>query len=475
MRRIAYERPNAGFTPEELFYKQALAIADLEDDYSPQYGNAGSITASRDIYGDYFSGFQQLNVRSMRSYITWRTKVRRGDIEQTRLKFALAYISELIHCIGFSTPEEAYDALNRFIGSYSEIDERIGYFCRGIQNGFVIYYGLPNDLLTEDRRYNIGCPIEDWAILLEPENYPDNVLIKELDNRSRYSLIGSAFYAKYPDELQSIAARVYRSFLRKGGEEFIKEYIGTTAFSKIDLFGSLLFFDHLHRADYTYSVNAHTSFRCSNGRWSESHFRRSSDNTAALSRLLRNIDYVLRERYAFTRKIKPDGLSKELEAMIDQEILAYKKQKREEEIGKIVIDMSKLNSIRTNSSETAELLLAATEEDAIEDVANEVSEMTTPRDRDETVLDADDSKESTAYTDIPELSETESILLKCLVSGEAYTNKLLDLGTLPSIAADGLNEKLFDTFGDTVIIDNGTGLEIIEDYLEELKGIAAKL
>ena len=32
-----------------------------------------------------------------------------------------------------------------------------------------------------------------------------------------------------------------------------------------------------------------------------------------------------------------------------------------------------------------------------------------------------------------------------------------------------------EIFLDTVIADNGSGLEIIEDYLEELKGIAVKL
>ena len=36
---------------------------------------------------------------------------------------------------------------------------------------------------------------------------------------------------------------------------------------------------------------------------------------------------------------------------------------------------------------------------------------------------------------------------------------------------DEINERLFDDFGDTVIIFDGDTPEIIEDYKEELKGM----
>ena len=40
-----------------------------------------------------------------------------------------------------------------------------------------------------------------------------------------------------------------------------------------------------------------------------------------------------------------------------------------------------------------------------------------------------------------------------------------------TVAIDEINERLFDDFGDTVIIFNGDTPEIIEDYKEELKGM----
>ena len=43
-----------------------------------------------------------------------------------------------------------------------------------------------------------------------------------------------------------------------------------------------------------------------------------------------------------------------------------------------------------------------------------------------------------------------------------------------SVIVDCVNEKLFDLFGDTVIDFNGDVPELIEDYIEELKGIIGK-
>ena len=44
-------------------------------------------------------------------------------------------------------------------------------------------------------------------------------------------------------------------------------------------------------------------------------------------------------------------------------------------------------------------------------------------------------------------------------------------GIMLTVAIDEINERLFDDFGDTVIIFDGDTPEIIEDYKEELKGM----
>ena len=45
---------------------------------------------------------------------------------------------------------------------------------------------------------------------------------------------------------------------------------------------------------------------------------------------------------------------------------------------------------------------------------------------------------------------------------------------LLSVVADSVNEKLFDLIGDTAIIFDGDNPELIEDYIDELKGIISE-
>ncbi|MBQ5488525.1 MAG: hypothetical protein IIT70_06710, partial [Clostridia bacterium] len=71
--------------------------------------------------------------------------------------------------------------------------------------------------------------------------------------------------------------------------------------------------------------------------------------------------------------------------------------------------------------------------------------------------------------------EAERLLLALLIDGKPYQKELLTAGVLPSVAADSINEKLMDVINDMAIIDNGEKLEIIEDYVDELKGILGKV
>ena len=61
-----------------------------------------------------------------------------------------------------------------------------------------------------------------------------------------------------------------------------------------------------------------------------------------------------------------------------------------------------------------------------------------------------------------------------MLYGEDYESFLHKKGIMLSVIVDCVNEKLFDLFGDTVIDFNGDVPELIEDYIEELKGIIGK-
>ena len=62
-------------------------------------------------------------------------------------------------------------------------------------------------------------------------------------------------------------------------------------------------------------------------------------------------------------------------------------------------------------------------------------------------------------------------VLKALLNGADPEKAARGSGIMLTVAIDEINERLFDYFGDTVIIFDGDTPEIIEDYKEDLKGM----
>ena len=69
------------------------------------------------------------------------------------------------------------------------------------------------------------------------------------------------------------------------------------------------------------------------------------------------------------------------------------------------------------------------------------------------------------------LSPVEKEFLSLLLKGESVSPLLKREKLMLSLLADQINEKLFDHFGDTVLIFDGEEATLIEDYEEELKGM----
>ena len=69
--------------------KQAKLLANFEDDYSYE----GNVVR-------YYPTYQALTDQELRGYFSWRTKLRRGNIQKTCLSFAFLYIYELINQVG---------------------------------------------------------------------------------------------------------------------------------------------------------------------------------------------------------------------------------------------------------------------------------------------------------------------------------------------------------------------------------------
>ena len=126
------------------------------------------------------------------------------------------------------------------------------------------------------------------------------------------------------------------------------------------------------------------------------------------------------------------------------------KESLEREKPVISIDISKLQSIRDISEITRDKLIVDEEEP--EEPASPVTSIEEPRD--------------SGILKSPLME-----IMLALLKGENAEDTARKKGIMLSVAAEEINETLFDHFGDTVIDFDGDTPIIIEDYENELKGM----
>lgn len=118
MRRIKSQQTEFervyGAKDAEQFLTQATFMADYEDDYQ------------KDVpFNCYTPTYADMGIEHLRCYFSWRTKVRRGVINQTHLSYVYVYIYELINCIGVDGADDAFKNLASFWLSYRKYDYSI--------------------------------------------------------------------------------------------------------------------------------------------------------------------------------------------------------------------------------------------------------------------------------------------------------------------------------------------------------------
>jgi tRNA 2-selenouridine synthase SelU len=145
--------------------------------------------------------------------------------------------------------------------------------------------------------------------------------------------------------------------------------------------------------------------------------------------------------------------------IIQEEIQKLQDELKAAEARKITIDHSVLARIRRDAAATRDKLMVEEELDFPEESIQEELPRT---------ISASPAQTDAIPPDIP-LSPAEYRLLQCLLYQQDYSWVQRE-GYMLSVLADGINEKLYDTFFDSVLDDTP---ELIEDYIDDLKEMIA--
>ena len=496
MRRLyVYGRESAEARAEN-FYRQGKFMEDFEDD-APW---SGSFTV-------FYPTYQDLTISQLRGYFSWRSRARRGEFLPVAASAAYLYIYELLNGIGTASPAESLARLRAFEEGFLDAgygDPRM----RANISRWMLELAVVSDLPV-----SLALEYADPG-MLQTDTALGSLLFAEDDAEILAALcfFGGKKYEKSPAFAEAsgrgrrLMADIWRrtkAECRPDGKVFFEAVFGKKVRFRWQPFANAIYCPERTRAfcdrrdagrslpesdgsaadaesgEKVYALNKCRSYICQGGSWQMEAYDKVFFHLHYLKELLRAADARLR-RYLGTGKYlseKPEEAW--ARPWIDAVIREDEREREEAARPKIRINLSGLDRIRSDALVTQNSLLveeepdpAGLEEHTARDAADRGGSFTATSgaagQAPEAVDRAQDCEEGAAGG---LLTPAQAKVLRALLRGEPVEDLLRERHWLPSLAADEINENLYDTFGDNILACEDDRLSIFEDYKEELEGL----
>lgn len=179
-----------------IFYRQGIFMQDFSDTY-----------AGDTPFSSYYPYYQLMSHEQLRTYFSWRTEVRQGNIRDIPLSYAFLYIYELLCNIGVADPQDGLDRLLFFWQAFRVHNRSIDKYVLRWLKDYHIYYPLPQTFSAFVREKNLS---EYYPPMPEADN--DFALFCAI---SKYDICKSAFYKDDNCELIADCFRCVINTLRQ--------------------------------------------------------------------------------------------------------------------------------------------------------------------------------------------------------------------------------------------------------------------
>lgn len=463
MRSLA-RRPEARTWSEaHLFVEQARLMAGYEDDF-PYDGK----------FSSYFPTYESMTNPQLRGYFTWRTNVRRGQVERTSASFAFVYLYELINGIGTTQGEQALRDIESFWHVYRAIDPVLDRYVRPWLVDYVAYHGLPPKLASSylntehDRAVIVLQRAEQRALAEAPAKgrrraplgfgsspSDDEALFAALDALSTHRIRKGRLYRDEPDATLNVTCAVFAELARyysaHRSQGLTKSLFGTRHAMPHLMFASAVFYPGKRHEDCIVELDETCRYVCQNGIWTCDSLHDGGARSSKLGQILRAVDRQLRLALGHPNPLKEHADPKYLVKIIDRVIGDYLAWRSTHAPRRIEIDLSKLANIRSTAAETREALLV--DEERAEAVASPAPEPM-----------ASTPKQKAEGNSPLGLTQDELAFVQALLDGNAFSVDATDL------LVDSINEKFFNLLGDTALEFDETGAPmLVEDYVEDVR------
>jgi len=437
------------------FYKQGKFMEDYEDDFS-----------WNGEFHQYFPTYNDMNIRQLRGYFSWRSQVRKGNYEKIPTSFAYLYLYELINGIGVSSYEESLSKMREFEIKFIESgigDKRIQKDLRQWMLGIIVLHGIDPKIAKAYLSSEIIEKDESTLALLSPQNHSDEEIFNALCVHYGNRLSTSAVIKKHGSYGIHLFAQVWRlTFEEYGeiGENLFEKCFGHRSTYRWYPFSNAIYMEYINPRWTSYELNECRKYIFKHASWHENSYHKMNFNKSIFCGLIHETDRKLRLYLKTGHPLTAKSDESWASAHVDKVIEIDRKEKLEKSKPKITISFDSLDKIRQDAFITMDSLLSEEERDIIEEV-NEVD------------IAMDYKLETEVFENKYniDLEETELQIISLLLNDKSVDDIIAKNLSLPEVLADKINEVFFEEIGDNVVECDLGKITLIEDYRKDVERI----
>ena len=450
-------------TAAKAFYEQALFMADYEED-APIVG-----------FMSYFPSFRDMSVPQLRSYFAIRRQLRLGKFPDVSLSYIFVYVYETLMKVGFNTAEEGYEILSEINEAYRKSEPKLSKYLTPWLRDYVVYNNLSchfPEVFKAEREQDSTA-----ALLSSCDTADEQKLFSTFCDLGKYDPRKGALFAKEPSRLVSCTVAVLRQLvpvLEKTLHHRIATlFAGRRVKRSTAMFSNALFYDPSPVRNVEIEVAPLHSYFCRGGLWTRDEYAGVDKMFVMLvGAILREVDSQLREGLDVRPRLKSSNrvlpYREQIRGVVKTWLAEDKRKLAEEEAERrrVSINYGLLGRIRNDADVIKDKLLDGmpTEDDTVS------VESQLPLD---TMLPIGPPPIVVSAPSQPSHDEDshERAFLKLMLTGGDWRQYLRSIHVPEGVMVENVNNEMMDKIGDIVIEDNGDGIQLIDDYREDIERI----
>ena len=458
MRQIARDTLSPHIDHTKIFYEQALFMSSFEDDYS------GSVPLIA-----YYPDYQKMGYEQLRTYFTWRTAVRKGNITNTSVAYGFLYIYELLNNVGVEDPVAGLQRLVAFWTVFRAYHLVIDQYVLTWMKDYHVYYPLPHSFQTFAREHQL---LKHYPATFCYESGRESSF-ELFAGISKYNIEASVFYCDETREMIQECFYFVLSRLRAvfGKHESCFEdllFYPTTTGARWMPFSQSLFHLDLGQRNRQVVISEREIYQCRDNRWTYKTVILSEQGKQLIGYIMKEMECSLRKvtkfkyKLASSLKMCPDEIQKALKKMgivfpqfIEASVSEFYQEFTRIEIS---VDHGNVNQIRKEALQTQEKLI-------VPEVEEVVKQEVKPKEK---ITNTPTSSSANSWQELQKsLTKIELEALAIIVAGGDIKEFALKQMMMLEVIVDEINQKALDYVGDA-ILEVDDQVVVYEEYREQL-------